>query len=137
MGEVYLAHDTQLQRPVALKVLPAEMRGDEELRNRLEHEARAASALNHPNILTVYDVGRLGDDHFIAAEYVDGITLRQRMQRGEVPLAEVMSIATQIASALEIGRASCRERVESAGGGVGVGTDNEGGGWTGQGWGTS
>src|SRR5205814_5633908 len=83
------------------------------------------------------DVGRLGDDHFIAAEYVDGITLRQRMQRGEVPLAEVMSIATQIASALEIGRASCRERVESAGGGVGVGTDNEGGGWTGQGWGTS
>jgi non-specific serine/threonine protein kinase len=100
MGEVYLAHDTQLQRPVALKVLPAEMRGDEELRNRLEHEARAASALNHPNILTVYDVGRLGDDHFIAAEYVDGITLRQRMQRGEVPLAEVMSIAVQIASAL-------------------------------------
>ncbi|HEY6139465.1 MAG TPA: protein kinase, partial [Thermoanaerobaculia bacterium] len=74
MGEVYLAHDTQLQRPVALKVLPAAMRDDDELRSRLEHEARAASALNHPNILTVYDVGKLGDDHFIAAEYVDGIT---------------------------------------------------------------
>jgi predicted ATPase/serine/threonine protein kinase len=100
MGEVYLAHDTQLQRPVALKVLPAEMRDDEELRSHLEHEARAASALNHPNILTVYDVGRLGDDHFIAAEYVDGITLRQRMQRGEVPLLEVLNIAVQIASAL-------------------------------------
>jgi non-specific serine/threonine protein kinase len=100
MGEVYLAHDTQLQRPVALKVLPAAMRDDEELRSRLEHEARAASALNHPNILTVYDVGRLGDDHFIAAEYVDGITLRQRMQRGEVALTEVLNFAIQIASAL-------------------------------------
>ncbi|HEV2720261.1 MAG TPA: protein kinase [Thermoanaerobaculia bacterium] len=100
MGEVYLAHDTQLQRPVALKVLPAELRGDEELRARLEQEARAASALNHPNILTVYDVGRFGDDHFIAAEYVDGITLRQRMQRGEVPLMEVLNISIQIASAL-------------------------------------
>ena len=100
MGEVYLAHDTQLQRPVALKVLPAEMRDDEELRNRLEHEARAVSALNHPNILTVYDVGRLGDDHFIAAEYVDGITLRQRMQRGEMALTEVLNVAIQIASAL-------------------------------------
>jgi non-specific serine/threonine protein kinase len=100
MGEVYLAHDTQLQRPVALKVLPAAMRDDEELRSRLEQEARAASALNHPNILTVYDVGRLGDDHFIAAEYVDGITLRQRMQRGEVALTEVLNFAIQIASAL-------------------------------------
>jgi len=100
MGEVYLAHDTQLQRPVALKVLPAEMRDDEELRNRLEQEARAASALNHPNILTVYDVGRLGDDHFIAAEYVDGITLRQRMERGDVPLSEILNIGAQIASAL-------------------------------------
>src|ERR1051325_4998348 len=84
MGEVYLAHDTQLQRPVALKVLPASMRDDEELRAYLEREARAASALNHPNILTVYDVGRLGDDFFIATEYVDGITLRQRMHGGDV-----------------------------------------------------
>jgi len=100
MGEVYLAHDTQLQRPVALKVLPAELRGDVELRERLEQEARAASALNHPNILTVYDIGRFGDDHFIAAEYVDGITLRQRLQRGEVPLMEVLNISLQIASAL-------------------------------------
>src|SRR6185436_12844310 len=69
MGEVYLAHDAQLQRPVALKVLAGEMRDNDDLRKRLEHEARAASALNHPNILTVYDVGLLGEDHFIATEY--------------------------------------------------------------------
>jgi non-specific serine/threonine protein kinase len=106
MGEVYLAHDTQLQRPVALKVLPASMRGDEELRTYLEKEARAASALNHPNILTVYDVGRLGDDLFIAAEYVDGITLRQRMQRGEIPFVEALEIAVQIASALAAAEAA-------------------------------
>ncbi|MBV9494756.1 MAG: protein kinase, partial [Acidobacteria bacterium] len=100
MGEVYLAHDTQLQRPVALKVLSAATREDEGLRAQLEAEARAASALNHPNILTVYDVGRLGDDYFIASEYVDGITLRQRMQRGEVGYTEAVSIMSQVASAL-------------------------------------
>ncbi len=100
MGEVYLAHDTQLQRPVALKVLPAELRDDPELRDRLEQEARAASALNHPNILTVYDTGLLGSDHYIATEYVDGISLRQRLQRGEIPLRDVVSIGVQIASAL-------------------------------------
>ena len=100
MGEVYLAHDSQLQRPVALKVLAGEVRDDPELRKRLEHEARAASALNHPNILTVYDVGQLGEDHFIATEYVDGVTLRQRMTRAEASLGEILHIASQIASAL-------------------------------------
>ena len=100
MGEVYLAHDAQLQRPVALKVLAGELRDDEELRKRLEDEARAASALNHPNILTVYDIGRLGEDHFIATEYVDGVTLRQRMVRGETTIQQVLDIAIQIASAL-------------------------------------
>src|ERR1043166_9702319 len=106
MGEVYLAYDTQLQRPVALKVLPAEMRDDEELRSHLEQEARAASALNHPNILTVYDVGALEETQFIAAEYVDGITLRQRMQRGDVPLSEAVSIGVQVASALAAAEAA-------------------------------
>jgi non-specific serine/threonine protein kinase len=100
MGEVYLAHDGQLQRPVALKVLSAAVRTDDDLRKRLEYEARAASALNHPNILTVYDVGQIGEEHFIATEYVDGVTLRQRMSRGEPPLSETVHIATQIASAL-------------------------------------
>ncbi|MBV8519512.1 MAG: protein kinase [Acidobacteria bacterium] len=100
MGEVYLAHDAQLQRPVALKVLAGEIRHDEELRKRLEYEARAASALNHPNILTVYDVGTFGEDHFIATEYVDGITLRQRLLRAEPTIDEVLDLAMQIASAI-------------------------------------
>ena len=100
MGEVYLAHDDQLQRPVALKVLASSVRDDVDLRKRLEYEARAASALNHPNILTVYDVGQVGEDHFIATEYVDGVTLRQKMVRAEPSLGEVLDVAVQIASAL-------------------------------------
>ena len=106
MGEVYLAHDGQLQRPVALKVLSAAVRTDEDLRKRLSYEARAASALNHPNILTVYDVGQIGEEHFIATEYVDGVTLRQRMTRGEPPLSETVHIAVQIASALSAAEAA-------------------------------
>jgi non-specific serine/threonine protein kinase len=100
MGEVYLAHDPELQRPVALKVLAAAVRADEELRKRLEHEARAASALNHPNILTVYDMGQLGEERFIATEYVDGVTLRQRMSRIEPSLWDIVDIGVQIASAI-------------------------------------
>jgi predicted ATPase/predicted Ser/Thr protein kinase len=100
MGEVYLAHDGQLQRPVALKVLGASVRNDDELRKRLEYEARAASALNHPNILTVYDVGQLGDEHFIATEYVDGVTLRQKMLHAQLSLREIVDIGVQVASAL-------------------------------------
>ncbi len=106
MGEVYLAWDEQLQRPVALKVVPAEFRNDDELRARLEQEARAASALNHPNILTVYDVGTIGDAQFIATEFVEGITLRERLQRGEVPVAEVLQIVIQAASALDAANAA-------------------------------
>ncbi|HEX7152091.1 MAG TPA: protein kinase [Thermoanaerobaculia bacterium] len=106
MGEVYLAHDTQLLRPVALKILGFAARADADLRRRLAYEARAASALNHPNILTVYDVGQEGEDHFIATEYVSGITLRQRMQRAEPTLAEVLNIAIQIASALAAAEAA-------------------------------
>jgi predicted ATPase/tRNA A-37 threonylcarbamoyl transferase component Bud32 len=100
MGEVYLAHDAQLQRPVALKILGASAKGDQELQSRLAYEARAASALNHPNILTVYDIGEADGEHFIATEFVDGVTLRQRMARVEPPLGEVLDIAVQIASAL-------------------------------------
>ena len=100
MGEVYLAHDDQLQRPVALKVLGRSTREDKELRRRLEQEARAASALNHPNILTVYDVGFAGEEQFIATEFVDGMTLRQRMIWREPSLGEVLDVSVQIASAL-------------------------------------
>jgi non-specific serine/threonine protein kinase len=100
MGEVYLAHDGQLQRPVALKVLGASVRNDAELRKRLEYEARAASALNHPNILTVYDIGQVDEEHFIATEYVDGVTLRQRMLHAQLSLREIVDIGVQIASAL-------------------------------------
>ena len=106
MGEVYLAHDPELQRPVALKVLGDAVRADEALRKRLEHEARAASALNHPNILTVYEIGQLGEERFIATEYVDGITLRQRMTRNEAPLREVLDVAAQIVSALSAAEAA-------------------------------
>lgn len=106
MGEVYLAHDAQLQRPVALKVLAEAVRNDEDLRKRLEYEARAASALNHPNILTVYDIGAFGEDRFIATEYVDGVTLRQRMMRMEAPLDEILRIAIQITSALAAAEAA-------------------------------
>lgn len=106
MGEVYLAHDAQLHRPVALKVLGAAARTDEDLRKRLAHEARAASALNHPNILTVYDVGELGDQHFIATEYVDGVTLRERLLRTAPALEEVLDLGTQIASALAAAEAA-------------------------------
>jgi predicted ATPase/serine/threonine protein kinase len=106
MGEVYLAHDGQLQRPVALKVLSEAVRTDDDLRKRLEYEARAASALNHPNILTVYDIGQVGEEHFIATEYVDGVTLRQRMSRAEPPLTETVDIGVQIASALAAAEAA-------------------------------
>ena len=100
MGEVYLAHDARLQRPVALKVLGSAFRQDGSLRERLESEARAASALNHPNILTVYEVGEQDDEQFIATEFIDGVTLRQRIARFEPSLGEVLDIAIQIASAL-------------------------------------
>ncbi|HEX6095318.1 MAG TPA: protein kinase [Thermoanaerobaculia bacterium] len=106
MGEVYLAHDPELQRPVALKVLARAVRADEDLRKRLEHEARAASALNHPNILTVYDIGQLGEDRFIATEYVDGVTLRQRMSRTEPSLRDVVDIGVQLASAIAAAEAA-------------------------------
>jgi predicted ATPase/serine/threonine protein kinase len=100
MGEVYLAHDPELHRPIALKVLGSAAREDEDLRRRLEHEARAASALNHPNILTIYDIGEVDGERFIATEYVDGVTLRQRMTRGELSLRDVLDIGVQTASAL-------------------------------------
>jgi serine/threonine protein kinase len=101
MGEVYLAADTRLGRKVALKLLPAEFANDSERVKRFEREARIASALNHPNILTIYEIGRDDEAFFISTEFVKGQTLRHRLVDGAVNLAEAVEIAVQIASALE------------------------------------
>jgi serine/threonine protein kinase/dipeptidyl aminopeptidase/acylaminoacyl peptidase len=101
MGEVYLAEDTRLNRKVAIKFLPAELttnRGDR-LR-RFEQEAHAASALNHPNILTIYEIGTTDSARFIVTEFIDGLTLRQRMEQSALHLQEALDIAIYVASAL-------------------------------------
>jgi serine/threonine protein kinase len=100
MGEVYLAEDTRLNRKVALKLLPIEFTKDTERIRRFEQEARVVSALNHPNILTIHDIGQTDTSSFIASEYVDGTTLRQRMRVSKIPLKEILSIVTQVAEAL-------------------------------------
>src|SRR5207253_4288766 len=100
MGEVYLAEDTRLGRKVALKLLPAFLTREDERVRRFQQEARAASALNHPNILTIYEIGQIDSHQFIATEFVEGETLRQRMMRTPMPIGELLGLATQIASAL-------------------------------------
>ena len=100
MGEVYLAHDGNLHRKVALKILPAFFTQNPDRLRRFQQEARAASALNHPNILTIYEVGHKDAVHYIATEYVDGETLRDRLNRGPLRTAEAIEVATQIANAL-------------------------------------
>ncbi len=100
MGEVYLARDLHLGRQAALKLLPAAFTTDADRLRRFEQEARAASALNHPNILTIYEIGVEERTHFIATEFVDGETLRQRLKDGALPLAQTLDIAVQLASAL-------------------------------------
>jgi serine/threonine protein kinase/Flp pilus assembly protein TadD len=100
MGEVYLARDTRLGRHVALKLLPAEFTRDEDRVRRFEQEARATSALNHPNILTVYEIGKVDDVRFIATEFIEGETLSHRLARASLELREVLDIAMQTAGAL-------------------------------------
>ena len=100
MGEVYLAEDLNLGRQVAVKVLTHELTDNPEHLRRFEREARAASALNHPNILTVYEIGEADGAHFIATEFIEGESLSQRMKRGAMELAEVLDIGIQVASAL-------------------------------------
>ena len=107
MGEVYLADDERLHRRVALKVLPLEFVSDGDRVERFEREVRAVGALNHPNILTLFDLGRAGDQYFMATEFVDGRTLRAVMQeRGALPLAEAIGIIVQGAEALACAHAA-------------------------------
>src|SRR5512133_3884424 len=100
MGEVYLARDERLGRKVALKLLPKRLTADETQLSRFKIEARSASALNHPNILTVYEIGAEGNRHFIATEFIEGITLRASLMRGRLNLHDALEIAVQVASAL-------------------------------------
>ena len=100
MGEVYLAEDTRLDRRVALKVLPSHLTTDQTQVGRFQQEARAASALNHPNIVTIYEINEAAGTHYIATEYIEGMTLRSRLARGETTISEALDIAIQIASAL-------------------------------------
>jgi eukaryotic-like serine/threonine-protein kinase len=100
MGEVYLAEDTKLRRKVALKLLSEDVTKDADRLRRFEQEAQAASALNHPNILVIYEIGTEGDAHFIATEFIEGGTLRQHLHREQLPIHESLDIATQVASAV-------------------------------------
>jgi eukaryotic-like serine/threonine-protein kinase len=106
MGEVYLAEDTRLGRPLALKLLLAEYTQDTARLRRFEQEARAASALNHPNILTIYEVGEAGERHYIATEYVEGETLRRKIKRAPLAIGEAVDIAAQVAEALSAAHAA-------------------------------
>src|SRR5215813_8957722 len=100
MGEVYRARDTHLKRPVALKLLSHDFAQDEDRLRRFRHEAFAASALNHPNILTIYEIGEGQFGPFIATEFVEGETLRRRLKRAPIEISEVLDMASQVASAL-------------------------------------
>ena len=100
MGEVYRACDVRLDRPVALKILRPEVIGDLERKQRFIHEAKAASALNHPNIVTIYDIGETDGTDFIVMEYVDGKTLGELIGKKGLPVEEAMRCVVQIADAL-------------------------------------
>jgi hypothetical protein len=106
MGEVYRARDTRLQREVAIKVLPERLSSDAARLKRFEREARSASALNHPNIVTIYEVGQSDSTSFIVMELVDGKTLRELLYTGALPLRKLLSIAAQVADGLAKAHAS-------------------------------
>jgi len=97
MGEVWRARDTRLNRDVALKVLPAAISGDAERRQRFEQEARAASALNHPNIITVYDVGTADSTTYLAMEHVEGRTLRELIAAEPFAIRKLLDVGVGIA----------------------------------------
>ena len=100
MGEVYLAHDRRLGRKVALKILPSSFTKNQDRLRRFEQEARSASALNHPNIITIYEILKSESTHVIATEYVEGETVRHRLANSPLELPEALNIAIQVADAL-------------------------------------
>ncbi len=100
MGEVYRARDPRLDRTVAIKLLPAELSADSDRLHRFEREARSASALNHPNIVTIYELAKDGSAHYIAMELIEGETLRQLLVAGSLPIRKAIEIAAQVAEGL-------------------------------------
>src|SRR5450631_2669523 len=97
MGEVYRARDTRLGREVAVKVLPQHLSANEEVRTRFEREAKTVSSLNHPNICTLFDVGREGETDYLVMELIDGETLAQRLAKGPLGPSEVLKLGAQVA----------------------------------------
>ncbi|CAN5820413.1 serine/threonine-protein kinase [soil metagenome] len=106
MGEVYLAQDTKLERTVALKILPAKVAADRKRMQRFIQEAKATSGLNHPSILTIHEIEQVDSVHFIASEFIDGETLRQRLNMGRLKTTETLDIGVQVASALSAAHAA-------------------------------
>jgi len=100
MGEVYAAHDGELDRSVAIKLLPKEFVSDEDRRSRFRQEARTASSLNHPNIITIYEIGENEHGSFLATELIDGRTLREMLKSESVTLPRILRIIEQTANAL-------------------------------------
>ena len=97
MGEVYLAEDLRLGRKLALKIVSARLARDEDRLQRFQWEARSVSALNHPNVITIYDIGEADGQHFIATEFIDGETLRARLSAGPLPPALAVDLVVRAA----------------------------------------
>src|SRR6266571_1363180 len=101
MGEVYRARDTRLDRTVAIKILPESLGADPQFRERFDREARAISQLTHPHICVLHDIGHQDGTAFLVLEYLEGETLAERLKKGALPLDQALSLAIQIASALD------------------------------------